>query len=231
MLKFHQNKASATLSAVVMLSIGVAACVQAPTRVAKAPAPVPAPQANYAPPGAALRPGSSQALAAAAATAINPHVGGAAMLGTRTIADNCAAAPNLRFLSRAIGASDSGAPLANAGAVTVFAPTDAAFDRLASDAREQLLAPGNRSTLTRVMNYHIVPGTITLDQLRARIDAGGGIARLPTIAGVPLTATKEGNAIALVDANGSRSYVETPDVQQVNGIVHVVNGVLIPSLV
>ena len=101
---------------------------------------------------------------------------------------------------------------------------------MASGAVDQLLAPANRPSLTKVVAYHVVPGAITLDQLRARIDAGGGVARLPTLAGSSLTATKEGAAIALTDANGSKSYVETPNVQQRNGIVHVVNGVLVPRL-
>jgi uncharacterized surface protein with fasciclin (FAS1) repeats len=177
-----------------------------------------------------VRPGTAQSLAAAAATAINPRVGGAAMLGTRTIAQNCAAAPNLSVLSRAAAASEAGQTLAAAGPVTIFAPTDQAFGRMPDGAVDQLLAPANRPALAKVMNYHMVPGAITLDQLRARIDAGGGVARLPTVAGAPLTATREGAAIALTDSNGSKSYVETPDVQQVNGIVHVVNGVLVPRL-
>ncbi len=207
--------------------IALAACAQQPAQVATV-APPPAPPQPAAPPPSPHS--RAAALAAAAATAINPHVGGAAMLGTRTIAANCAAAPNLRTLARAVAASAPGTPLDRAGPITVFAPTDQAFDRLASGAVDELLAPANRPALVKVVNYHVVPGAITLDQLRARIDAGGGKAQLPTVAGAPLIATREGAAVALTDIHGNKSYVETSDVQQTNGIVHVVNGVLVPQL-
>ncbi len=214
------------LSLLIGVAAALAGCVQQPKQIAQVAPPLAA-KAPIAPPPARSR---ESALAAAAATAINPQVGGAAMLGTRTIADNCAAAPNLRTLTRAIGASEARQTLASAGPITVFAPTDQAFGRLASGAVDELLAPTNRPALAKVLTYHMVPGAITLDQLRARIDAAGGTARLPTIAGAPLTATREGAAIALTDASGNKSYVETPDVQQTNGIVHVINGVLVPQL-
>ncbi|ONF95465.1 fasciclin domain-containing protein [Sphingomonas jeddahensis] len=222
---------SLLLTAVGVLGM-LAACAQQPSQLAER---LPAPQgeAVNARPYAVqpeVRRQPAQALAAAAATAINPYVGGTAMLGTRTIADNCAAAPNLRVLTRMVAASNAGRALSEAGPITVFAPTDAAFARLPNGAADQLLASANRPALSKVMSYHVVQGAITLNQVRARIDAGGGIARLPTVAGAPLTATKEGAAIALTDANGSKSYVETPDIQQVNGVVHVVNGVLVPQL-
>jgi uncharacterized surface protein with fasciclin (FAS1) repeats len=209
----------------------LAGCSQPATEVARTapPPPLTAPQSTPSA-SAPTQLTAAEARAAAAATAINPAVGGAAMLGTRTIAENCATAPNLRMLSRAIGLSKAREPLSARAPVTIFAPTDAAFHRLAPGAVNQLLAPANRPALDRVMSYHIVPGTITLEQLRGRINAAGGSVQLPTVAGVPLTATSEGQAIALIDANGSKSYVETPDVQQVNGIVHVVNGVLVPQL-
>lgn len=233
MTMIRERAKSFKLPIAIGLLVTLAGCVEPSARIAQntpgtdqktpilsVPAPATVP----------LRPGTAEALAAAAATAINPYVGGEAMIGTRTIAENCATAPNLRTLTRAAAASDTGRTLAAAGPITVFAPTDAAFERMASGAVDQLLAPANRPSLTKVMAYHVVPGAITLDQLRARIDAGGGVAHLPTFAGPSLTATKEGAAIALTDANGSKSYVETPNVQQRNGIVHVVNGVLVPRL-
>ena len=165
-----------------------------------------------------------------AATAINPRVAGAEMLGTRDIAGNVAAAPNLRALARALRASDAGHTWGAKGPVTVFAPSDDAFARMAPDVVNDLLQPSNRATLNKVVNGHVVPGAITLEQLRARIDRSGGVARLPTLDGATLLARKEGAAVALTDSYGNKSYVETPDVQQRDGVFHVINGVIVPRL-
>ena len=209
-----------------LVALALAGCVSAP-QVARTPA---APPPLAAP--AAVTPSISRsaALAAAAATATNPMVGGAAMLGTRSIAENCASAPNLSTLARAMEAGGVRATLAESGPVTVFAPTDAAFGRLAGGAVQQLLDPANRPALVKVLRYHVVPGAITLDDLRARVRHAGGRLQLTTVAGEPLVASSDGAALALTDANGNTSYVETPDVQQRDGIVHVVNGVLVPRL-
>ncbi|WP_085809713.1 fasciclin domain-containing protein [Sphingomonas sp. TZW2008] len=214
-----------TRSATFGLALVLAGCAAAPSRLATPAAPA------FIPPVTAPAPlNAAASLAAAAATVTNPRVGGAAMLGTRTIADNCAAAPNLRTLTRAIAPTETRAALAATGPITVFAPTDQAFDRLAANVVEQLMAPANRATLNRLVAYHVVPGAITLDQLRARVAASGGAARLTTVEGDPLTVTRDGEAVVLTDVNGNKSFVETPDVQQTNGIVHVVNGVLVPRL-
>lgn len=214
-----------TRSATFGLALVLAGCAAAPSRLAAPAAPA------FIPPVIAPAPLSASAsLAAAAATVTNPRVGGAAMLGTRTIADNCAAAPNLRTLARAITPAETRAPLAATGPITVFAPTDQAFGRMAANMVEQLMAPANRATLNRLVAYHVVSGAITLDQLRARVAASGGAVRLTTVEGDPLTVTRDGEAVVLTDVNGNKSFVETPDVQQTNGIVHVVNGVLVPRL-
>lgn len=196
-------------------------------RIANAPVPItpPAVASGQAP---ALSPANR--LAALAATAINPRLAGAQMLGTRTITDNVAAAPNLRSLARAVGVSDAGRSLSATGPVTVFAPSDEAFARMSPGVVDQLLLPANRATLNRLVNYHVVPGTITLEQLRTRIDRSGGVARLATIDGAVLLAKREGDAVALTDTQGNKSYIETPDVQQTDGVFHVINGVMIPQL-
>lgn len=211
------------LPAVALLLAGCAVPQGAPVTLAHAPA-VPVVAAGPPPVSRAA------ALAAAAASAINPAVGGAAMLGTRTIAENCASAPNLSTLTRAIDAGGMRGTLEAAGPITVFAPTDAAFGRLADGAVGRLLDPAHRPELTRVLAYHVVPGAITLDELKARVRTAGGRLQLTTVDGAPLTASSDGTAVALTDANGNTSYVETADVQQRNGIVHVVNGVLVPRL-
>lgn len=163
-------------------------------------------------------------------TAANPAVGGAAMYADRTIVANASTAPNLTTLVSAVRAAGLAETLSGPGPFTVFAPTNEAFGRLAPGMVETLLKPESRATLTRVLNYHVVPGTLTAADLRARVQAGGGTAQLTTVAGDLLTARVEGGELTLTDMNGTRTYVETPDVRQSNGVVHVVNGVLVPRL-
>lgn len=182
-----------------------------------------APPAGAAPQAAAPAP--------ATAAAPNPTVGGVAMDATKTIVANAAAAPNLSTLVKAITAADLTATLSGPGPYTVFAPTDDAFTRLPPDTLAQLMKPENKALLAKVLTYHVVPGTIDFAQLKAQIAAGNGTATLTTVAGQPLKVTITGNnVVTLTSVNGNVSYLETPDVHQSNGIVHVVNGVLLPKL-
>jgi len=160
----------------------------------------------------------------------NPTVGGVPMIATRTIVDNASAAPNLSTLVTALKAADLTATLSGTGPFTVFAPTDAAFGRLAPGMVDTLLKPENKASLAKVLTYHVVPGDITAADLKARVASGGGTATLSTVEGDPITVTLVGDIIALTDVNGNKSYVETADVRQSNGIVHVVNGVIVPRL-
>lgn len=160
----------------------------------------------------------------------NPTVGGVPMMATRTIVDNASAAPNLSTLVAAVKAADLVGTLSGSGPFTVFAPTNDAFGRLAPGMVDTLLKPENKGSLVKVLTYHVVPGVVTADDLRQRITAGGGSATLTTVEGDPITATMVGAVIALTDVNGNKSYVETADVRQSNGVVHVVNGVIVPKL-
>jgi len=160
----------------------------------------------------------------------NPTVGGVPMMATRTIIDNASAAPNLSFLVTAVKAADLVPTLSGSGPFTVFAPTNDAFGRLAPGMVDTLLKPENKSSLTKVLTYHVVPGAITADDLRQRIAAGGGNTTLITVEGDPIVASLVGAVITLTDVNGNKSYVETADVRQSNGVVHVVNGVIVPKL-
>lgn len=196
-------------------ALSLAACVQPGARSSRTPPPAPAPSAG-APTEAVAGP--------------NPTVGGAAMLETRAIAQNAAAAPNLSTLVSALRAAGLDATLSGPGPFTVFAPTDDAFAGLAPGTLDRLLRPENRATLATVLNHHVVPGRITAAELRRRIAAGGGSAQLTTVAGQTLTARLDEGFVTLTDANGTRAYVETADVRQSNGVVHVVNGVLAPRL-
>ncbi len=160
----------------------------------------------------------------------NPAVGGAPMLATRTIVENAAAAPNLTTLVAAVKAADLATTLSGPGPFTVFAPSNDAFGRLAPGMVDTLLKPENKASLVKVLTYHVVAGSITAEQLKERIMTGGGSATLTSVEGDPITATMVGTIIALTDVNGNKSYVETADVRQSNGIVHVVNGVIVPKL-
>lgn len=149
---------------------------------------------------------------------------------TGTIADAAMANPKLSTLVSAVKAADLATTLSGPGPFTVFAPENEAFTRLAPGTLDTLLKPENKPTLTKVLTYHVVPGKVTLEQLRAQMKAGGGKATLTTVEGSPLTVTEEGAAIALVDASGNKSYVAQPDMMASNGVVHVVNGVVVPKL-
>ena len=167
---------------------------------------------------------------AAPAATTNPTVGGAAMDATKTITDNASAAPNLSTLVSAVKAAGLATTLSGAGPFTVFAPTNDAFTRLAPGTVDTLMKPANKATLAKVLTYHVVPGTITLADLQQKATAGGGKVVLTTVEGEPLTVEIANGAVALTDVNGNKSYVETPDVRQSNGVVHVVNGVVLPKL-
>ena len=168
--------------------------------------------------------------AAEATTTANPLVGGVAMPADRTLALGLAAAPNLATLQRAVVAADLARTLAGPGPLTLFAPTDEAFSRLAPGTAEALLKPENRASLARLLQLHLVAGRISSAELLRRIQAGGGRTELTSVAGEPLSVTLTGSVVTLTDRGGNKSYVETADVRQTNGTMHVVNGVLVPRI-
>ena len=167
---------------------------------------------------------------AAPAAAPNPKVGGAEMFADKTIVENAAAAPNLSTLVAAVKAGGLVEPLEGQGPITVFAPTNDAYGRLAPSTVDALLKPESKPTLTKILTYHVVTGAISGLQLLDMIKAGGGKTVLTTVAGEPLTVELDSGAVKLTDSNGNPAYVEIPDVRQSNGVVHVINGVLIPKL-
>ncbi|WP_137899083.1 fasciclin domain-containing protein [Sphingomonas sp. 2SG] len=190
--------------AALLLAAGLAGCVP------PAAAPVSAPP----PP------------AAAAPVAVDPsHIESDAMIAT-----SIAATPGLNTLAAELRTAELDALLAGNGPYTLFAPTDTAFTRLAPGIAGDLLAPENRAALVALLRYHIVPGVMTTEQLTQRIQAGGGRTVLTTLGGQPITATLTGDVITLTSVTGNRSYVEAADVAQANGVIHVVNGVLVPTL-
>jgi uncharacterized surface protein with fasciclin (FAS1) repeats len=158
----------------------------------------------------------------------NPMVGGAAMMPQKTIVENASAAPNLTTLVAAVKAAGLVDTLASPGPFTVFAPTNAAFDKLPAGTVDTLLKPENKGTLTTVLTYHVVAGKMTAADIMAAIKRGGGKAELTTVAGEKITARVVAGKVVITDAKGGKSTVTTANVMQSNGVVHVIDSVLMP---
>ncbi|HWS56313.1 MAG TPA: fasciclin domain-containing protein [Pyrinomonadaceae bacterium] len=159
----------------------------------------------------------------------NPMVGGAAMLRSRNIVENALNSQDHTTLVAAVKAAGLVETLAGKGPFTVFAPTNAAFEKLPAGAVESLLKPENKGTLTKVLTYHVVAGKWDAKKLAQAIKKGGGTATLKTVSGDTLTATMSGDAVALRDEKGGMSAVTTADVMQSNGVIHVIDTVLMPN--
>ena len=155
-------------------------------------------------------------------------VGGAEMLPSRTIVENASKSADHTTLVAAVKAAGLAETLSGPGPFTVFAPTNAAFAKLPAGTVDGLLKPAAKADLTRVLTYHVVPGAMTAAQLASAISAGGGKAELTTVQGAKLTATASGDSITLTDAKGGKAMVTQADVPQSNGVVHVVDTVLMP---
>ena len=171
----------------------------------------------------------SMASAGASASAgSNPMVGGAAMLRTRDIIDNAVNSADHTTLVAAVKAAGLVDTLKGTGPFTVFAPTNAAFGKLPAGTVDTLLMAQNKPMLTSVLTYHVAPGRVDSAELARRIRAGGGSATLATAQGGKLTARMRGSDVVIVDAKGGTSVVTTADVYQSNGVIHVVDTVLMP---
>ena len=153
-----------------------------------------------------------------------PIVGGAAMYSSKNIIDNAMNSKDHTTLVAAVKAADLVDTLKGPGPFTVFAPTNAAFDELPAGTVDALLKPENKKMLTEVLTYHVVPGRLDSAALKKQI--GNGEAKLKTVAGGTLTATAMGNTITLTDEQGRMGKVTTADVYQSNGVIHVVDEVL-----
>ena len=163
------------------------------------------------------------------AASTNVMVGGAEMFPNKTIVENASQSADHTTLVAAVKAAGLVETLSGAGPFTVFAPTNGAFEKLPAGTVEGLLKPESKDALKGVLTYHVVPGRMTAADLSKAIDAAGGTAKLTTAAGGTLTATKSGSTITLKDAKGGTSTVSQADVVQSNGVVHVVDTVLLPS--
>ncbi|NDK40075.1 fasciclin domain-containing protein [Pseudoxanthomonas gei] len=150
------------------------------------------------------------------------------MFADKDIIDNAVNSKDHTTLVAAVKAAGLVETLKGAGPFTVFAPTNAAFDALPAGTVDGLLKPAMKADLSKVLTYHVVPGKLDAAALSAQIQAGGGSATLTTVQGEALTAKAAGNGITLTDAKGNVANVTTADVYQSNGVIHVVDKVLMP---
>jgi uncharacterized surface protein with fasciclin (FAS1) repeats len=170
------------------------------------------------------------AASAALAQGNNPMVGGAPMYRTKDIIDNAVNSADHTTLVAAVKAAELVQTLKGKGPFTVFAPTNAAFEKLPAGTVETLLKPENKAMLTKVLTYHVVAGKYDAKKLMQLIKKGGGSAQLTTVSGDTLTARMNGmNGITLTDEMGGASNVTTADVYQSNGVIHVVDMVVLPK--
>ena len=169
------------------------------------------------------------AVATIAVAAGNPMVGGKEMFPDKDIIDNAVNSADHTTLVAAVKAAGLVATLKGAGPFTVFAPTNDAFAKLPAGTVDTLLKPENKATLTQVLTYHVVPGKMTSVELRKAIREGNGTATLGTASGGMLWATEKDGKIVLKDAKGNWSTVTIANVIQSNGVIHVVDTVVLPN--
>ena len=155
-------------------------------------------------------------------------VGGAAMYPTKNIVQNAVNSKDHTTLVAAVKAAGLVDTLSGAGPFTVFAPTNEAFDALPPGTVDNLVKPENKETLTKILTYHVVSGRYTTKDLMGLVTKGGGKASLTSVEGEPLTVMQSGNALTVTDAKGGVAHVTIGDVLQSNGVIHVVDKVLMP---
>jgi len=156
-------------------------------------------------------------------------VGGAAMYKTKNIVENAVNSKDHTTLVAAVKAAGLVETLQGNGPFTVFAPTNSAFDMLPAGTVDTLVKPENKATLTKILTYHVVAGNMDSKKIMKAIKKGDGKAMLKTVSGGMLTATMEGNDLVLTDEKGGKSKVTIANVKQSNGVIHVIDTVLMPS--
>jgi uncharacterized surface protein with fasciclin (FAS1) repeats len=169
------------------------------------------------------------AAASLAVAARNPMVGGQEMFPAKDIIDNAVNSADHTTLVAAVKAAGLVETLKGPGPFTVFAPTNAAFSKLPAGTVDTLLQPENKEMLTKVLTYHVVAGRWSANDLKKRIKAGGGKAELKTVAGGTLTAMVHNGVVVLHDEKGGRATVTQSDVFQSNGVIHVIDSVVLPQ--
>ena len=156
-------------------------------------------------------------------------VGGAAMYPSKNIIENALNSKEHTTLVAAVKAAGLVETLQSDGPFTVFAPTNAAFDMLPKGTVETLVKPENKAMLTAILTYHVVAGRIDAAELARQIKSGNGKAELTTVSGGKLWAMMKGKKVVLTDEKGGMSTVTTADVYQKNGVIHVIDHVVLPK--
>lgn len=167
--------------------------------------------------------------AASAYAQKDPDVGGAAMYPTKNIVENAINSPDHTTLVAAVKAAGLVETLESAGPFTVFAPTNEAFAKLPAGTVDTLLKPENKAELAKILTYHVVAGKVSSHDLVKLIKKGHGKAELKTVEGGTLTATVQDGKVMLTDEKGGMATVTIADVYQSNGIIHVIDSVLLPK--
>lgn len=156
-------------------------------------------------------------------------VGGAAMYPSKNIVENAVNSKDHTTLVAAVQAAGLVETLQSAGPFTVFAPTNAAFGKLPAGTVETLVKPENKATLTAILTYHVVAGKLNASDIVAKIKAGKGTATMTTVQGGILKASLKGKSVVLTDEKGGMSTVTIADVNQSNGVIHVIDTVVLPK--
>lgn len=167
--------------------------------------------------------------AAFAQTSSMPMVGGAPMDPMKTIPENASQASNLTTLVAAVKAAGLAETLSGPGPFTVFAPTNAAFEKLPAGTVDELLKPENKDKLTKILTYHVVPAKATSEAAMKMIKDDGGKHNVKTVSGDTLTLQMQGDKLMVFDESGHAATVTQADVMQSNGVVHVIDTVLMPK--
>lgn len=173
--------------------------------------------------------GALALLACGTFAAVNPIVGGKEMFPSKNIIENAVNSADHTTLVAAVKAAGLVDTLSGPGPYTVFAPVNAAFDKLPPGTVDHLLKPENKAALVKILTYHVVAGRLSAADIEKRIKAGKGRAELTTVAGGTLEARMEGKAIILRDEKGGAARIVQPDVFQSNGVIHVVDAVMLPN--
>lgn len=156
-------------------------------------------------------------------------VGGAAMYPAKNIIENAVNSKDHTTLVAAVKAAGLAETLQSAGPFTVFAPTNEAFNKLPVGTVDNLLKPENKGTLTSVLTYHVVSGNLDSKMLMEKLKMGNGMATLKTVQGEELTIMQKGKNVWIKDSKGNKAMVTIKDVYQKNGVIHVIDTVLMPS--
>ena len=156
-------------------------------------------------------------------------VGGAAMYPSKNIVQNAVNSKDHTTLVAAVKAAGLVPTLESNGPFTVFAPTNEAFKKLPEGTVQTLLKPETKDKLKSILTYHVVSGRLTAKDLMEKVKAGGGKAEIKTVEGAPLTVEEKDGKLWLIDAKGDKAEVTIANVMQSNGVIHVINTVMLPG--